>query len=212
MAHDRYGHYDDQVRETDPTADDGALTVDFARWQSGDAKAFERLLEALLPGLRERAHRRLGAGLRNLIETQDAVQDTLATFLDNPELQAANDLQHLENLLGAMVENTLRGHHRHQHQQRRDVDRNQCAAAEPELGNTTTTPSRVAVRHEEGDALRDAVSSLAEIDQRIVNARSAGASFADISEVVGISAEAARKRYVRAFDTLRQKLRGDQSR
>ena len=65
---------------SDPTLESTARLLE--RVHEGDAAARERLFARVLPALRRWAHHRLPAGTRDLAETDDLVQMTLARALD----------------------------------------------------------------------------------------------------------------------------------
>jgi len=65
---------------SDPTLESTARLLE--RVHEGDGAARERLFARVLPALRRWAHHRLPAGTRDLAETDDLVQMTLARALD----------------------------------------------------------------------------------------------------------------------------------
>ena len=81
------------------------------RWRDGDKDALDELIRHNLSWVREYVHRRLGAKLRRLAETQDLVQETMVDVLTyRPGFEVAEE-EEFRALLGRIVENNIRDHH-----------------------------------------------------------------------------------------------------
>lgn len=62
---------------------------------------------------------------------------------------------------------------------------------------------------EQADRVRDAVAALPEIDRQIIQLRVRGEGFPAIAEALGITHDAARQRFVRAIQSLRDQVFGE---
>jgi RNA polymerase sigma factor (sigma-70 family) len=88
-----------------PSSDPSLLLVE--RWRAGDRSALDRLLEDVLPWLRQRVHRALGNAPRDQHDSMDIVQSAIANFLSRgPRFVPANGAQ-LRALLGRIAINEL---------------------------------------------------------------------------------------------------------
>src|SRR5262245_7079910 len=87
------------------------------RVKSGDSAALERLLERCLPALSRWAHGRLPAYARDMLETQDLVQETVIAALRNLEAFESRHQGALQAYLRQSVKNRVQDIIR-QHQRR----------------------------------------------------------------------------------------------
>lgn len=75
------------------------------------------------------------------------------------------------------------------------------------LPDDASSPSAQIVRREEADWLDRALLELSELDRRIIEMRQKdGRPFAEIGQILGMSEDAAQKRWVRALHSLQEKV------
>ncbi|MBL8901455.1 MAG: sigma-70 family RNA polymerase sigma factor [Planctomycetes bacterium] len=183
------------------------------RWNHGDPEALDAILRLALPWLSQQVHRRLSPKLRARVETQDAVQETVASFLRyGPKIQVANAAQ-LCALLLKIAEGVVSGQHRFFLRQRRDLARERPLPAGTSISlappiSPHTSPSEAASRAEREARVRLALEVLDPIDRRILHARAyEGKSHAEIAAELELGVEAVSKRFQRAMVKLEQKVR-----
>lgn len=178
------------------------------RWHRGDDQALAALVELHLPWLREHVQRRLGPFLRRHGEAEDYLQDAVLDFLrDAPRFQVRDGAQ-LRGLLARVVENTLRDKNDWFRAKRRDLARaatvpsDSVLALDPAL-QRSTTPSRDATRNEIRDWVRLGLELLEAEERKVILAREyEDRSFVEIGAELGMTANAARMRWVRAVARL----------
>jgi RNA polymerase sigma-70 factor (ECF subfamily) len=182
-------------------------------WHQGDQTAFAALVREHGPWIEQLVHRRLGAQLRQRVDTQDIVQSTLIEVLrDGPRFVVASR-EHLRGLLARMVENALRVHADHAQAEKRDVRRE----VKPPPGESVlfldarpgggATPSQAAAAAEERAWVRLAIEMLDPDDRAVVLWREyQGLSFAEIAARLDLAEDAARMRFHRALPRLARKL------
>jgi RNA polymerase sigma factor (sigma-70 family) len=189
------------------------------RWQAGEAAAFGELLERHLPTIRAQVERRLGPALHRRAESGDFVQEVVVEFLRvGPRFRIADD-QHFRRLIARVVENVLRAQHDWYTARRRDWARERPIPNDTVLEldppvRERDTPSVEARRHEEEAWLRLGLELLDPGRRDLVVLRDwERRSFAEIGSGLGLSENAARKRYVSALGVLSETVaalrRGD---
>lgn len=178
------------------------------RWHGGDDQALAALVELHLPWLREHVQRRLGPFLRRHGEAEDYLQDAVLDFLrDAPRFQVRDGAQ-LRGLLARVVENTLRDKNDWFRAKRRDLARSATVPSDSVLAldpalQRSTTPSRDATRNEIRDWVRLGLELLEAEDRKVILAREyEDRSFVEIGAELGMTANAARMRWVRAVARL----------
>ncbi|MFO1031630.1 MAG: sigma-70 family RNA polymerase sigma factor [Planctomycetota bacterium] len=178
------------------------------RWHRGDDQALAALVELHLPWLREHVQRRLGPFLRRHGEAEDYLQDAVLDFLrDAPRFQVRDGAQ-LRGLLARVVENTLRDKNDWFRAKRRDLARSATVPSDSVLAldpalQRSTTPSRDATRNEIRDWVRLGLELLEAEDRKVILAREyEDRSFVEIGAELGMTANAARMRWVRAVARL----------
>lgn len=182
-------------------------------WHGGDEAAFTALVHEHTPWIEATVRRRLGPMLRQRVDTQDIVQNTLIEVLrDGPRFVVA-DRQHLRALLARMVENVLRVQAHHGQAHKRDVRREVVPSASQSVlfldaqPGSGATPSQAAAADEEHAWVRLAVEMLEPDDRLVILWREfQGSSFADIAQRLGVAEDAARMRFNRALPKLARKL------
>ncbi|MCB9879171.1 MAG: sigma-70 family RNA polymerase sigma factor [Planctomycetes bacterium] len=190
-----------------------------ARWHTGDERALATLVELHLPWLQQHLEHRLGEFLRRQAEPGDFVQDAVADFLRYAPRFQVRDARQLRGLLARVVENTLRDKNDWFRAQRRDLGRNTPLPTDTVLSldpalQPGTTPSGAAMRSEARDWVRLGLELLSAEDRKVLVAREyEDRSFLDIGKQLGLDANAARMRWVRAVarlaDLLRRLRRGE---
>jgi RNA polymerase sigma-70 factor (ECF subfamily) len=182
-------------------------------WHHGDEAAFTALVREHTPWIEETVRRRLGSLLRQRVDTQDIVQNTLIEVLRDGPRFVVTDRQHLRALLARMVENTLRAQAHHGQAGKRDVRRE----VTPPTGESVlfldaqagsgATPSQAAEATEDAAWVRLAVEMLEPEDRLTILWREfQGLSFAEIAARLEVGEDAARMRFNRALPKLARKL------
>ncbi len=178
------------------------------RWHSGDRDALMELLDRHLPAIRERIHHRLGPLLRKGGDTNDYLQDAVLEFFDFAPRFVVGSEEQLRGLLVRIVDNLLCDKHDWYSARRRAL------ARERPLPPTTLLrldedlrrepdPSDAAERHEREAWVRLGIELLEPRDREAIVLREwDGLSFPDLGERLGVSEDAARMRYNRAFARL----------
>ena len=187
--------------------------------RAGDRQALSALLERHRDRLRRMVELRLDWRLQARIDASDILQDAfleVATRLDEylrgPELP-------LFLWLRLVVGQRLATVHRHHlGTQMRDAGREvslyrdalpaaSSAALAGQLLGRQTSPSQAAVRAERVIRLQEALNTLDPVDREVLALRHfEQLTAAETSRVLGISEEAAAKRYIRALKRLKQIL------
>ena len=187
---------------------DGTNHVLLTRWQSGDHKALEELVERHLPWIRERVHRRLGSALREKLESGDIVQDSLIQVMHyGPRFVTQTEAQ-FRALLGLIIENVLRDKLDFFNAECRTPAREQPLPSDSFLPfdpplDSITTPSAQIERQEELTWLRVGLQVLDAGERRIIIAREWDRlPFREIGAQLGISESAAKMRHQRAMAQL----------
>lgn len=199
------------------TPDDSAGLL--ARARTEDGYALHEIFSRHRPRLKRMVRMRLDRRLQGRIDDSDVVQEAftemagrLEDYFREPELPV---FLWMRLVVGERI---LRVHREHLGAQMRDAGRevplfrtagpaaSSAALAEQLLGRQST-PSQAAVRAERADRLRDAINQLNELDREIVSLRHLEElGRAEAAAVLGITEEAAGKRYIRALKKLKDQL------
>jgi len=176
-------------------------TLLLEKWAGGDRKALEELLVLHMPWIRRELHKRMTPVLRAKAETMDLVQESLFQFLeDAPRFKIENG-KVFRALLFVIARNTLRQHYRWWAAQRRRIARERPLPPDTvlHLEDPRQTPLEALERKEREAWIRFGLEFLREGDRRIILLRYyEGRPFAEIGEILGIQANAARMRFHRA--------------
>ena len=171
--------------------------------RGGDSQALNRLLQRYLPRLSRWASGRLPRWARDMSDTDDLVQDTLARSLSNlsrfrPEGEGA-----LQAYLRRAVVNRIKDEIRRRGRQP------ELTAIESAVVADTQSPLEQAIGRELLDRYDRALDRLPEEDKEAVIARiELGYSYAEIADALGRpSADAARMAVSRALVRLAEELR-----
>lgn len=143
-------------------------------WHGGSEAALDALVREHTPWIEQTVRRRLGPALRQRVDTQDIVQNTLIEVLRGGPRFVVADRQHLRGLLACMVENVLRVQAGHAHAEKRDMRRE---APPPSTDSilfldaqpaAEATPSQAAASNELGAWVRLALELLEPDDRTVV--------------------------------------------
>jgi RNA polymerase sigma-70 factor (ECF subfamily) len=190
-----------------PAADQPRLLSDeptielVVRARAGDRAAVEALLERCLPSLKRWAHGRLPAAARGYLDTSDLVQESALHVLRRLDLFEPRHVGAMQAYLRQSVTNRICD-------EVRRVGRNPPPVELPEEHpSDRTSPLEFAIKAEEYDRYREALSGLKPRDRELVVARiEVQWTIAEIAQRFGIRADAARMAVIRAVRRLMQRL------
>ena len=161
---------------------------------------------------------RMNQKLQGRVDASDVIQDTfieasraLDAFLENPTMPVFIWLRQLAG------EKLIQAHRNHLGAQKRAAGREQqsyggapAATSQSlaiQLAANMTSPSQAAQKKEAKDQLMAALENMDEMDREILTLRHfEHLSSRETADVVGMSYEAVKKRYVRALDKLQKIL------
>ncbi len=171
--------------------------------RAGDARALDRLFTRYVTPLRRFAHGRLPAASRDMLDTNDLVQDTLVASLKHidafqPEREGA-----LLAYLRQAVVNRVRD------EVRRRARRPAAATLDEQVEGVEASPLDVAIGREAAGRYETALQRLKADEREILIARvELGMSFEEVAAATGRpSADAARKAVSRALLRLADEMR-----
>jgi RNA polymerase sigma-70 factor (ECF subfamily) len=188
--------------------------------QGGNQDALNEVLIKHRDRLRRMVAVRMNQQLQGRVDASDVIQDTfieasraLDTYLENPKMPVFLWLRHLAG------EKLIQAHRKHLGAQKRAAGREQpgfggtpAATSQSlaiQLAASITSPSQAAEKKEAKNHLMAALESMSEIDREILTLRHfEHLSGRETAEIVGLSHEAVKKRYVRALDKLQKILVG----
>lgn len=188
------------------------ITAQILRVHGGDSEALHELVRDHLPWISAQVRKRMTPLLRRDGDTQDHVQEAMVDVLSSGPHFASDDPAVFRAVLARIVENNLVDRARYLQRGRRDVRRAQALPTDSVLlldhaGRSVTEPPARADRNEQQAWLTLAVELLEPDDREVIRLRDwNGLSFPDLGSELGISEEAARKRYQRALPRLAAKL------
>ncbi|MEZ6095870.1 MAG: sigma-70 family RNA polymerase sigma factor [Pirellulaceae bacterium] len=186
----------------------------------GDASALNEVLMKYRDGLVRMVQIRMNDRLKGRLDASDVIQDTfveanraLADFLANPVMPVNLWLRHLAG------QKLIQAHRTHLGSQKRDAAREESilggvpSASSVLLADVLvadiTTPSQIVVKQESREELLAALESMDELDREVLTLRHfEQMNSRETAEVLGMTNDAVKKRYVRALDKL-QKLLAD---
>ena len=188
--------------------------LDAAR--NGDPNALGRLIEWCRPYLLKVAHEEGDRNLQAKEADSDVVQGTCLDALHAFERFRGQSSTEMIVWLRQILLNRLKDLRAKYQAARRDVrvekslQRIDTGDSKNDLAPVTTdTPSAFALRQEERELLERAMADLSELDRNIIAMRQKdGLAFAEIARQLRLTEEAARKRWVRAIQTLQEKVNG----
>ncbi|MCB9892527.1 MAG: sigma-70 family RNA polymerase sigma factor [Planctomycetes bacterium] len=197
-------------------SEEGFENVDVDRllglWRNGDQNAFTELVERSIPWIEGVIRKRMDTTLRQRMETQDALQDTLKNFLRYGPGAAIETREQFFALLRTVAANALGERRRHFGAGRRDVERERplverSDATQDVPSPRPTTPSLAASRNERRDLLHLALESLDPTDAAIIRLRTyENLTYPQIAEAMSMHPDVVAKRYQRAMIKLSAKV------
>lgn len=173
-------------------------------WYEGDETALSALLERHLPTIRTMVRKRLGDYLRQRDQTGDFVQEAVLKFLKaGPSVRIENE-KSLCAFLARVVENMMNDRYDFYRTERRGGLRRAPVTLDTQAaGYNEDTPSRLVSEEEERQRVRVGLEFLEAGDRAVIFLRRwEGKSAEAAAEELGISAEAAQKRFSRAMQRL----------
>jgi RNA polymerase sigma-70 factor, ECF subfamily len=189
------------MAEIDPSATSSLMLLEQMR--GGDAQALNRLLQRYLPRLSRWASGRLPRWCRDLSDTDDLVQDTLARSLSNLSHFRPQGEGALQAYLRRAIVNRIRDEIRRRGRQP------EMTVIEPDVPANGQSPLEAAIGSELLEKYDRALERLPNEDRDAVIARiELGYSYAEIAEALERpSADAARMLVSRALVRLAEELR-----
>ncbi|MEW6744851.1 MAG: sigma-70 family RNA polymerase sigma factor [Planctomycetota bacterium] len=190
-------------------AHDETPTTDALRqWHGGAESGLESLLRRHLAWLQSHVRDRLGPALRQRAETDDFVQDAFVQFLRyGPHIQVSDD-RHFRALMCRIIENALRDRHDWFKARRRAASKERPLPPSTVLvldppQKRADSPSQMAIKHEREAWVRLGLELIDPTEREIVISRDwDGCTFEEIAGRLGISYDAARRKYTTALDHL----------
>jgi RNA polymerase sigma-70 factor, ECF subfamily len=168
------------------------------RAQAGDRTAFEELVAPLVPGLRERIVARMGEWLRQKLDVDDVVQETLLRAFQSVKhfrSQGEGSLGHwLEGIAANFVLHAARTQRR-----RKEL----ALTRDPEAKDVS--PSRYQRREERFDRLKKSIDELSPDHRTVLHlSRFEGLKVNEIAQRMGRSESAVKNLLLRAMKELRK--------
>jgi len=195
-------------------ANDRSTTrVLLSRWHGGDEVARDELLARHLDWIRLRVHERLGPELKARAATGDYVHDVACEVLQYMPRFLVEDGDRFRALICRIVENVLRDRSDWYAAKRRSRSRERPLPSDTVLHldpprNRVATPTTDADRREREAWVRLGLELLSEIDRAVLVKREwEGETFAVIGSQLGMSTDAAERRYKKAFERLAIKVK-----
>jgi RNA polymerase sigma-70 factor, ECF subfamily len=189
----------------------------FAAARAGSREALGRVLEDCRRYLLAIAERQLDPGLRSKRGASDLVQQTFLEAQHNfGRFQGSSPEELRAWLRQVLLDNAGAFTRRYRATTKRAVEREvaldadgSSAAIGLDLARSSLTPSGVAIKNEQTEALCRALERLPEDYRRVVDLRfQEQRSFEEIGRLTGRSADAARKVWSRAVERLREECEG----
>jgi RNA polymerase sigma-70 factor, ECF subfamily len=189
------------MAETDPSATSSLVLLE--QMQDGDTQALNRLLQRYLPRLSRWASGRLPRWCRDMSDTDDLVQDTLARSLNNLSNFRPQGEGALQAYLRRAIVNRIRDEIRRRGRQP------EMASIEPNVPDGGQSPLEAAIGSELLERYDRALERLGSEDREAVIARiELGCSYGEIAEALGRpSPDAARMLVSRALVRLAEEFR-----
>ncbi|MEQ9379578.1 MAG: sigma-70 family RNA polymerase sigma factor [Pirellulales bacterium] len=201
-----------------PSTEKQAADDEFERWLSaardGSGSCLGQALEACRGYMLLVANRELDARLKQKVGASDLVQDAFLEAQRDFEQFRGSTQREFHAWLVQILVNRLRATARHYRgTQKRSIDREVSSAQEVDrITNVVAedeTPSRVLAAWEEDQHLNECLQRLPDDDRQVLILRNwEGKSFAEVGDIMGRSANAARKLWMRAAERLGRELGG----
>lgn len=182
-----------------------------AQARSGDADAINRVWQSMRSYLLLIAQQGLGENLAAKVDPSDIVQGSLLEAQRDFSRFSGESEEELKAWLRRLVQhNLIDCSRRFQGAQSRDVHRERAFNGSTELrmiDRRQPTASAMVLRQETQQELRQAVARLSRDQQVVIEMRHRqGLGYGEISQRLGITEEAARKRWARAIYQLRKEM------
>jgi RNA polymerase sigma-70 factor (ECF subfamily) len=190
----------------------GSITQQVLLLHQGDHEALQRLVTDHLAWIEAHVRRKLTPMVRLEGDTQDFVQEALLDVLRSGPRFAVENVAGFRALLARIVENNLLDRLRYMQRGQRDRRRQRALPSDSVLvldapARSVTAPSAHAERSERNEWMALALELLEPDDREMIRLRDwEGLSFPAAGARLGMSEEAARKRYRRALPRFAQKL------
>ena len=171
------------------------------RVRQGDQAAAEQLLRQYESELRIMARVRLkSTSLRRVVDSMDICQSVMRSFFhraSNGEFKIDNAEQ-LKKLLLTMLINKVRDQERRQNAVRRDIRRLVSMSVDDlNLSSSEESPSQIVMARE---AQQEFDRRLSNDERELIQLRRGGLSWLEISQQLGSTPDALRKRYTRIVE------------
>jgi RNA polymerase sigma-70 factor (ECF subfamily) len=184
-----------------------------ARARAGSSEALGRLLEQYRQHLLALASRGLDARAQARESPSDVVQQTFLEAQRDFRQFGGDEPGQLRRWLERILRTTLEDLRNRHGRQRRRVDRERPIPDSNQPGYQALTadlpsPPDGAAAREEAERLARALNKLPEHHRRVIELRSLQQRpFAEVAEILQVSEDAARMRWFRAIDALRQEMK-----
>lgn len=177
------------------------------RLRQGDHAAAAELLAAFEPEVRRFVRVRISSPqIRRLVETVDVSQSVFAKFFVDIQREGVcpETPQQLRRLLLTMARNKICDHVRRHKAAKRDMRRVEASdVAIDSACYQEPTPFETLATEETLDAVR---AEMSEDELALVNARLGGQAWSEIATELGVSTDAARKRFTRIIESVAQRV------
>jgi RNA polymerase sigma factor (sigma-70 family) len=177
------------------------------RLQQGDHAAAAELVADFEPEVRRYIRVRIcSPQIRRLVESADISQSVFAKFF--VDIQGKGEFpetpQQLRGLLITMARNRLYDHVRRHKAAKRDIRRVEASVAVLEsVYEEVPTPIDALAAKETLEAIR---AEMSDEELALVNARLGGQAWSEIATALGVSPDAARKRFARTIESVAQRV------
>ncbi|MBI4606901.1 MAG: sigma-70 family RNA polymerase sigma factor [Planctomycetes bacterium] len=186
--------------------------------QKGDSRALEDLFTRYLPRVRQIVALRLGRKLRQLLEVEDVVQETLLVVLRGLHRFEARDEGSFRNWLARCVECEIATQARKHGAKKRGAgkalrfgDRDATLLHSSMIAAPGASPSQLARARELSERIEAALLDMPEHSRELIVLRNlCGMSYAEVAAALGFARESsARVAYFRALKKLKEKVGAD---
>ena len=212
---------EEQDSSDSPVQDTHELSLDalVARFADGDDAALRQLLDREEPALRRHIEARTPPDVLRRQGVSDTIQKAALGIVQTRDSLRDGDSGDFRRLLTVIAERILVNTIEYERAKKRDARRH----ATPPAGlasdvldpanlspAATPTPSQSAMKQEAIESLRRSFGRLSPSDQRILHLVDyEGRSYEEAASELGVTYEAAKKRYLRALGRLRELAQGD---
>jgi len=200
------------MEEARPDFQNTTLLVSAA--QGGDRSALEGLFQRYLPVVRQIVAFRMGLRLRQLVETDDLVQEALLRILQSIERFDHRTEGSFRHWLSRCVEREVIDSARRLEAQKRgggkvrpftDYESDMTMVSIPQQGGPT--PSAILYGKELEERFEEALLALKESQRELIILRQlCGMSFEEIAESTGSKEPAVRRAFARALEKLEERM------